>query len=232
MKAGPSHPGEEVPTVRMGEGTVPVPCYSYTEGASVFQEESVRLCETRKRKPRVDAARNRDLLIEAAKDVLGQGGPNASLEAVARRAGVGIGTLYRHFPNREELFHAVFRREMEQLADLAEGLAGTNDPVAALRGWLHANVAMVETKRGMLGALSMVMTEDAKKTYAELSARITGSVNGLIAKGQQAGVLREGITADDLFQTMYALCYAREPGPDWRAQVVRLLDIFVDGLKA
>ncbi|WP_040604785.1 TetR/AcrR family transcriptional regulator [Sagittula stellata] len=192
----------------------------------------MRLCETRKRKPRADAARNRDLLIEAAKGVLGQGGPNASLEAVARRAGVGIGTLYRHFPNREELFHAVFRREMEQLADLAEGLDGTNDPVAALRGWLHANVAMVETKRGMLGALSMVMTEDAKQTYAELSARITGSVNALIAKGQQAGLLRDGVTAEDLLQAMYALCYAREPGPDWRAQVLRLLDIFVDGLRA
>ncbi|EBA07233.1 transcriptional regulatory protein [Sagittula stellata E-37] len=190
------------------------------------------MCETRKRKPRADAARNRDLLIEAAKGVLGQGGPNASLEAVARRAGVGIGTLYRHFPNREELFHAVFRREMEQLADLAEGLDGTNDPVAALRGWLHANVAMVETKRGMLGALSMVMTEDAKQTYAELSARITGSVNALIAKGQQAGLLRDGVTAEDLLQAMYALCYAREPGPDWRAQVLRLLDIFVDGLRA
>ncbi|MGQ0563901.1 MAG: TetR/AcrR family transcriptional regulator [Gemmobacter sp.] len=183
------------------------------------------------RKPRSDAARNRDLLIEAAREVLGKGGPNASLEAVARRAGVGIATLYRNFPTREALFHAVFSRDLEQLVATAEGLEDARDPVAAVRSWLHSNVALVETKRGMLGALSLVMTAESKQIYAELSGRITAAVDRLLQHAVEAGQIRQGVTADDLLQTMYALCYARQPGPDWRAQVLRLLDIFVDGVK-
>ena len=187
--------------------------------------------ETRTRKPRADARRNRDRLVEAAKDVLGRGGPDASLEAVARQANVGIGTLYRHFPNREALFHAVFRRELDYLVEMAERLDASGDPLDAVRGWLHANVALVETKRGILGALSLVMSEESKQAYAEDSNRISAAVNRLLAQAAAAGQIREGVTAEDLLQTMYALCYAREPGPDWRRQVLRLLDIFVDGLK-
>ena len=175
---------------------------------------------------------NRERLIEAAKEVLGAGGPDASLEAVARRAGVGIGTLYRHFPEREALFHAVFGRELAQLAEMAERLDGKGgDEIEALRGWLHANVALVETKRGMLGALSIVMTEEAKQSYADQSARITGALNALLARGVAAGRVREGIGAEDVMQTMYALCYARAPGESWRRDVLRLLDIFIDGLR-
>src|ERR1700742_5244053 len=104
------------------------------------------------RKPRADAIRNRELVLEAAKAVFSAGGPDASLEAVARRAGVGIGTLYRHFPSREELFEAVYRREVEQLGELAEQLKSEPEPVEALRRWLRSNVAFVATKKGMLAA--------------------------------------------------------------------------------
>src|SRR5246127_918063 len=92
------------------------------------------------RKPRVDAVRNRERLLEAAKAVFSAGGPEASLEAVARTAGVGIGTLYRHFPTREALFEAVYRREVQQLADLAERLREEAEPVEALRQWMRSNV--------------------------------------------------------------------------------------------
>src|SRR3954469_12764087 len=92
------------------------------------------------RKPRADAARNRERVLEAAKAVFSAGGPDASLEAVARHAGVGIGTLYRHFPTRESLFEAVYRHEVEQLAELAETLKTEAEPVEALRLWLRANV--------------------------------------------------------------------------------------------
>lgn len=188
------------------------------------------MAETRARKPRADALKNRALLVEAAKEVLGKGGPNASLEAVAQRAGVGIGTLYRHFPTREDLFHTVFRQEMEELADIADSLRDSPEPVEAIRHWLHSNVAFVETKRGMLGALSIVMTDESKRAYADLSGRVTSAVNDILAHGRAAGQVRDGVTAEDLLQTMYALCYARQPGPDWKSQVLRLLDIFVDGL--
>src|ERR1700731_3528712 len=106
------------------------------------------------RRPRTDAVRNRERVLEAAKAVFSAGGPDASLEAVARRAGVGIGTLYRHFPTREGLFEAVYRREVEQLADLAEQLKAEANPVEALRRWLRSNVEFFATKRGMSAALA------------------------------------------------------------------------------
>ena len=100
------------------------------------------------RKLRADSIRNRELLLEAATQVFSAGGPHASLEAVARKAGVGIGTLYRHFPTREALFEAVYRHEVDHLGELAEELARTDEPVAALRQWLHANVRLVADKEG------------------------------------------------------------------------------------
>src|SRR3954468_3222846 len=106
------------------------------------------------RRPRADAVRNREIVLEAAKAVFSSGGPDASLEAVAKRAGVGIGTLYRHFPTREALFEAVYRREVEQLSELAERLKTAKDPVDALRRWLRSNVAFVATKKGMSAALA------------------------------------------------------------------------------
>ncbi len=188
--------------------------------------------ENRQRKPRRDALENRVRLIEAAKEILGRGGPEASLEAVARRANVGVGTLYRHFPNRDALFHAVYRQEMEQLVVRAEALDGAADPSGALRQWLHANVALVETKRGLLGALSVVLTDEAKASYVDLSTRLHRAVNLMLRQGAASGALRDDVVAEDLIETMYALCYAQPPGPDWRRQVLRRLDIFLDGLRA
>src|SRR6266436_3047515 len=103
----------------------------------------------RTRKPRADAVRNRERVLEAAKIVFSAGGPEASLEAVARAADVGIGTLYRHFPTREALFEAVYRREVQQLADLAGQLKQEPEPVDALRRWMRSNVKFVATKKGM-----------------------------------------------------------------------------------
>ncbi len=183
------------------------------------------------REPRSDARRNRELLIDAAKVVLGQGGPGASLENVARRAGVGIGTLYRHFPTREHLFQAVYRHEVEGLIRLATQLRESPDGVEALRSWMRANVALVATKRGLLVAMSVTVTEDSKAMYTELSARLADAVAALVQQAVAQGVLRSDTTAEDLLHTMYALCYARQPEPGWEAQVLRLLDIFINGLR-
>src|SRR5712675_269584 len=109
------------------------------------------------RKPRSDAVRNRERVLEAAKVVFSAGGSDASLEAVAKHAGVGIGTLYRHFPTREALFEAVYRREVEQLSELAEQLKNAPAPVDALRRWLRSNVEFVATKKGMSAALALAV---------------------------------------------------------------------------
>src|SRR5580704_15408887 len=110
---------------------VPMP---YTEGPSVFQarlrlDVGMRQSEKSARNQRADAVRNHERVLEAAKAVFSAGGAEASLEAVARTAGVGIGTLYRHFPTREDLFEAVYRREVQHLADLAEQLKQEAQPV-------------------------------------------------------------------------------------------------------
>jgi AcrR family transcriptional regulator len=182
----------------------------------------------RARPPRADAVRNRERVLQAAKAVFAAGGPQASLEAVARAAGVGVGTLYRHFPTREALFEAVYRREVDQLVELAAALA-EQPPVAALRQWLRANVEFVATKKGMVAALALAAPGSGDlKAYT--SARLTESVRGLIDRGVAAGALRDDIGPGDVLQVLVALCYGSD-APGWQQTVLRLLDVFVDGLR-
>jgi len=122
------------------------------------------------RKLRADAVRNRERVLAAAKAVFSAGGAEASLEAVARRAGVGIGTLYRHFPTREALYEAVYRHEVQQLWELAERLKDEASPVEALRRGMRAIVEFVATKKGMSAALALAVTG-----FSEPSARPRGS---------------------------------------------------------
>jgi AcrR family transcriptional regulator len=183
-----------------------------------------------RRRPRADAVRNRERLLEAAAAVFSAGGPDASLEAVARRAGVGIGTLYRHFPTREALFEAVYRHEVDQLGDLAEQLAREEAaPVDALRRWLHANVRLVATKRGMLAALA-IAAHGSSELFAYSSDRLTRAVGTLLERGVAAGDLRADITPGDLLRALIAMCYMNDR-PGWQATALHLVDIFVDGLR-
>jgi AcrR family transcriptional regulator len=181
------------------------------------------------RKPRADAIRNRERVLEAAKVVFSAGGPDASLEAVARRAGVGIGTLYRHFPTREALFEAVYRREVQQLSELAEALKSEADPVDALRRWLRSNVEFVATKKGMSAALAL-----AVQSSSELSAfsfdRLTKAVGALLDRAVAAGEIRSDISPEDILRALVGMCYLHDQ-PGWQNSVVRLLDVFVDGLR-
>ena len=181
------------------------------------------------RGPRADASRNRERLIEAATQVFGAGAPQASLGAVAREAGVGIGTLYRHFPSREALFEAVYRREVDQLGDLAERLAQEATPVEALRQWLHANVRLVATKRGMVEALHLVASGSTElKAYS--FERLTAGLALLLARGVAAGDVRPDITAEDLLRTVVGIFYA-DGSTNWQASSLRIIDVFVEGLR-
>src|SRR3954452_6628282 len=157
-----------------------------------MEESSVKTA----RRPRSDSIRNRERLIEAAAAIFSAGGPDASLEAVARRADVGIGTLYRHFPTREALFEAVYRHEVDHLGELARQLASQAEPVDAVRCWLHANVQLVATKRGMRAALA-VAAHGSSELYAYSFERLTNAIGLLLKRAIEAGEMRPDITAEE-----------------------------------
>ena len=181
------------------------------------------------RKPRADAVRNRERVLEAAKVVFSAGGAEASLEAVARAAGVGIGTLYRHFPTREALFEAVYRREVQQLADLAEQLKQEAKPIDALRQWMRSIVKFVATKKGMSAALTLAVDKNSK-LFSSSADRLARTVGGLLDRAIAAGEIRDDISPEDLLRAVVGMCYMHDQ-PGWQTSVLRLVDVFVDGLR-
>jgi AcrR family transcriptional regulator len=185
---------------------------------------------THLRKPRADALRNRERVLEAAKTVFSAGGPDASLEAVARHAGVGIGTLYRHFPTREALFEAVYRREVEQLGELSEQLKSEPEPVEALRRWLRSNVEFVATKKGMSAALALAAHGKSSELIAFSFERLTKAVGALLDRAVAAGEIRADVSPEDLLRALIGMCYLHDQ-PGWQQSVIRLLDVFIDGLR-
>ena len=180
------------------------------------------------RKPRTDAVRNRERVLEAANAVFSAGGADASLEAVARTAGVGIGTLYRHFPTREALFEAVYRREVQQLADLAQQLKD-NDPLDALRQWMHSNVKFVATKKGMSEALALAAYKNSE-LFSYSYDSLTRAIGSLLDRAIAAGEIRDDIGAEDLLRALVGMCYTHNQ-PRWQKSVLRLIDVFIDGLR-
>jgi AcrR family transcriptional regulator len=182
------------------------------------------------RKPRADALRNRERVLEAARAVFSAGGPDASLEAIARTAGVGIGTLYRHFPTRETLFDAVYRHEAQQLAALADRLKKAAQPIEALRQWLHAFVRFVATKKGMSAALALAVSKDSD-LFSYSSDLLLRSAGGLLDRAIAAGAIRNDITPEDLIRALVGMCYTHDQ-PGWQKNVLRLVDVLIDGLRS
>jgi AcrR family transcriptional regulator len=192
-------------------------------------EYRLKQSEQRARKPRIDAVRNRERVLEAAKSVFSAGGPDASLEAVARTAGVGIGTLYRHFPTREALFEAVYRREVEQLADLVEKLKKEAQPIDALRHWMRSIVKFVATKKGMSAALALAVDKNSE-LVSYSSDRLSRAVGVLLERAIAAGEIRDDISPEDLLRALVGMCYTHDQ-PGWQTSVLRLVDVFIDGLR-
>jgi AcrR family transcriptional regulator len=182
----------------------------------------------KKRKLRADATRNRERVLEAAKVVFSQGGPGASLEAVARLAGVGIGTLYRHFPTRETLYEAVYRREVDQLVELARDLETNTAPVEALRCWMRANVEFIATKKGMAATLALAAHGSSDLASYSLD-RLSKAVGDLLKRAVAAGEVRADIGPEDLLRALVGMCYAHDSA-GWQTKVLRLVDVFIDGL--
>jgi AcrR family transcriptional regulator len=181
------------------------------------------------RKLRADAVRNRERVLAAAKAVFSTGGADASLEAVARRAGVGIGTLYRHFPTREALYEAVYQHEVQQLWELAERLKDEAAPVEALRRGMRAIVEFVATKKGMSAALALAVT-GFSELHARSSPRLEEAARNLLKRAVAAGEIRSGIDSGDLMRAVVGMCLMQDQ-PGWQANVLPLVDVLIDGLR-
>ncbi len=184
---------------------------------------------TPKRKPRADGARNRQLLIDAAKVGFAENGLNVSLEDVARCAGVGIGTLYRHFPSREAVVEAVYRREVEQLAEAVPQLLETLPAGEALHQWMHLFIDYVATKRMIAPSLGAVAGRTSA-LYATSAELITGALTTLVKRAVASGDVRKDINPSDLLRAMVGVSYGN-PDAGWQASARRLIDLLMDGLR-
>jgi AcrR family transcriptional regulator len=178
---------------------------------------------------RADAQRNRDKLLTTAVAAFAERGVDASLEDIARQAGVGIGTLYRHFPTRDALMEAVYRHQVELLCDAADDLVATRDADQALEAWMERFVEHVATKRGMAMALKSVIGKDSE-LFAYCHGRIRSSVEMLLANAVEAGAIRSDVEAADLLKALSGICLVSDQ-PGWQDQARRLVSLLHDGLR-
>lgn len=171
------------------------------------------------------------MLIDAAKAGFAEAGLNVSLEEIARRAGVGIGTLYRHFPSREAVVEAVYRREVEQLAEAVPLLLESSPPDEALHQWMHLFVDYIATKRIIAPSLAAASAAGRSTTlYASSLELITNAISTLVKRAVAGGEVRDDIDPSDLLRAMVGVSYGN-PEAGWQASARRLIDLLMDGLR-
>ncbi len=180
------------------------------------------------KKTRADAARNRERLLTAALDVFAAEGPDASMKAVADAAGVGVGTIYRHFPTREALIEAAYRSEVEQLCDI-EGLLHDHPPDAALAEWMNRFVDYAVTKRGLSTALRSMAASDSG-FYDEARRQIVAALTSLLEAAVAAGTIRADIEPEDVIHATGAIWFIPDE-PGWDDHARRVLALLMDGLR-
>lgn len=182
----------------------------------------------RTRRPRADGERNRAALIAAAKQALAREGADLSLERTARDAGVGIGTLYRHFPNRDALIEAVYRQEVDALVDAASRFAKTEAPQEALRLWMRMFVDFLETKRGIAGVLDPLIG-GSEPLYSGTPALLSPAIDLLVRQAKAAEGTRLSIAPLDLLRGIVGVATIRQ-GPNWKEQTLAFMDVLLSGL--
>jgi AcrR family transcriptional regulator len=175
---------------------------------------------------RADARRNRERLLEVAVRAFSEESADVPLDAIARDAGVGIGTLYRHFPTREALVEAAYRTELDRLCDAAPVLLASMPPERALRTWMDRFVDYMTTKRGMADALKAVIASGGNP-YAHSRHRMRTAVGSLLSAGTSAGTLRADVEAADVLASLSGVTLTASD----RTQAGRLLDLLADGLR-
>ncbi len=180
---------------------------------------------------RADARRNRQRLLAAALQAYTEhGADDASLDEIARRAGVGIGTLYRHFPTRQTLLEAVYRDQVEDLCARADTPAAT--PAAALENWLRELMAFAATKRNLTSSLMSGPDRKNSEVATSCGALVREAAAGLLAGAQRSGEIRPDVDVTDVLRLSHALALASELPSTHADQPERLLKVLVDGLRA
>jgi AcrR family transcriptional regulator len=177
---------------------------------------------------RADARQNYERLVEAAADSIRELGPNVSLEEVAKRAGVGIGTLYRHFPNRQALLEAVYRDQVNMNCARGRELLATAPPAEALRLWLHSlltyNLSMRGLKEALMAGEISLQTSECKAMMHEVGGE-------LLVRAQEVGAVRRDIEVTDLLRLVHSIALMVEPGAEGAARAERVFEVMVAGLK-
>jgi AcrR family transcriptional regulator len=177
---------------------------------------------------RADARRNRERLLAAATSAFAEQGADAPLEDIARRAGVGIGTLYRHFPTRLALQEGVFRNQVETVCARGRELAETPSPGEAFAAWLQVLAGFLATKRGLSHALISTLGKDSE-VISSCGQAMRTTVEQLLARAQQAGAVREDLTAMDVMHMMHGIAVAVEHTP---GEADRMISLVLDGMRA
>ena len=179
---------------------------------------------------RADATRNRDQLLEVATRVFVSADTEPSMRAIAREAGVGIATLYRHFPTRESLVEAVYRDQVGRLTDGARELLAQLPPPAALRRWMELFGDWIATKNGMLDTL-LAMIESGEIAHVQTQTELLAAIDEILNAGRVTGELRADVTAEDIAASLIGIFTVAHP-PEHDARASRLLNILMDGLRS
>jgi AcrR family transcriptional regulator len=179
------------------------------------------------RKPRTDALRNRERILEVAKEAFTRFGASASLDEIAKQAGVGAGTLYRHFPTRDALIEGVYRTEVEKLVSAQRKFAETLPPLDALRSWMLLFVDHIAAKQIIAPALNSVVGGPAR-LYEGSRALTYGAMNALVKRAIKSGDLRKNLESADLLRALIGVFYVGA-GPDSQHSARRVVDILIAG---
>jgi AcrR family transcriptional regulator len=181
------------------------------------------------RAQRADACRNRDRLLEVAAAAFAEQGVDTSLEKIAKAAGVGIGTLYRHYPTRDALVEAVYRHNVDLLCERAAELSATLPPDEALAAWMQAFVSYVASKKGLATYLKSVVSADSDLFESTLS-KVRTTVDGLIAAAAEAGTIRAGAEGMGLLRALSGVCLMSDQPSDCQPGL-DLAALLMDGLR-
>lgn len=186
--------------------------------------------KTVERKPRMDAQRNRERILEVAKAAFTRFGADASLDDIAGQAGVGAGTLYRHFPTRDALIEAVYRSEVDKLAQAARMFADEMPAIEALRAWMLLLVDHIAAKQITAPALNSVVG-GASKLYAGSRGQIRGAIELLVKRAVKSGDLGKDLDPFDLLRALIGVSHV-DSDPDWKRSARRLVDILIAGARS